>query len=115
MIITSLNNLPEESVSHNPEIKKKVMLRQGDLPHLTNFSQARFAPGNTATAHAHSDMCEVFFVEAGSGVIRVENQEYSLFPGNCIAIEPGELHEVINNGDTELVLTYFGLQMESIV
>jgi quercetin dioxygenase-like cupin family protein len=67
MITTSLKNLPEESVSHNPEIKKKVMLRFGDLPHLTNFSQARFAPGQTAPAHAHQDMCEVFFVEAGSG------------------------------------------------
>lgn len=112
MILTSLNNLPEESVSHNPEIKKKVMLRLGDLPHLTNFSQARFAPGQTATAHAHQDMCEVFFVEAGSGVIRVDNQEYPLIPGNCIAIEPGEIHEVINNGNTELVLTYFGLRVE---
>ncbi|MEH1833799.1 MAG: cupin domain-containing protein [Nostoc sp.] len=67
-----MKNLPEESVSHNPEIKKKVMLRLGDLPHLTNFSQARFAPGQTAPAHAHQDMCEVFFVEAGSGVIYVE-------------------------------------------
>lgn len=36
MITTSLKNLPEESVSHNAEIKKKVMLRFGDLPHLTN-------------------------------------------------------------------------------
>lgn len=47
-----MKNLPEESVSHNPEIKKKVMLRYGDLPHLTNFSQARFAPGQTAPARA---------------------------------------------------------------
>ncbi|BBD60486.1 cupin 2 domain-containing protein [Nostoc sp. HK-01] len=113
MITTSLNNLPEESVSHNPDIKKKVMLRLGDLPHLTNFSQARFAPGHTAPAHTHRDMCEVFFVEAGSGIIRVDNQEYPLLPGNCIAIEPGEVHEVINNGVTELVLTYFGLRVES--
>ncbi|MBD2596329.1 cupin domain-containing protein [Nostoc spongiaeforme FACHB-130] len=113
MITTSLNNLPEESVSHNPEIKKKVMLRFGDLPHLTNFSQASFAPGQTAAAHVHQDMCEVFFVEAGSGVIRVDHQEYPLLPGNCIAIEPGEVHEVINSGDTELVLTYFGLRVKS--
>ncbi len=75
MITTSLKDLPEESVSHNAEIKKKVMLRFGDLPHLTNFSQARFAPGQTAPAHAHQDMCEVFFVEAGSGVIHINGAE----------------------------------------
>ncbi|MEO0935016.1 MAG: cupin domain-containing protein, partial [Cyanobacteria bacterium J06641_2] len=39
MKFTSLDNLPQEAVSHNAEIKKKVMLRFGDLPHLTNFSQ----------------------------------------------------------------------------
>ncbi|BAY37636.1 cupin 2 domain-containing protein [Nostoc sp. NIES-2111] len=113
MITTSLNDLPEEPVSHNPEIKKKVMLRFGDLPHLTNFSQASFAPGQTASAHAHQDMCEVFFVESGAGVIRINGQEYPLLPGNCVAIEAGETHEVINNGATELVLTYFGLRVES--
>jgi quercetin dioxygenase-like cupin family protein len=112
MINISLHDLPEEPVSHNPEIKKQVMLRFGDLPHLTNFSQARFAPGQTASAHAHQDMCEVFFVQAGAGIIRIDGQEYPLLPGNCVAIEPGEVHEVINNSTDELVLTYFGLRVE---
>ncbi len=37
---------------------------------------------------------------------------YSLLPGNCVAIEPGEVHKVVNSGSTELVLTYFGLRVE---
>ena len=111
MKLTSLNALTEESVSHNPAIKKKVMLRLGDLPHLTNFSQARFAPGQIAAAHAHDNMCEVFFVEAGSGVIRIDDREYPLHEGTCVAVEPGETHEVVNNGTSELVLTYFGLRV----
>ena len=60
MKITNLQNLPLQAVSHNPEIKKKVMLSKGDLPHLTNFSQASFAPGQIAKAHSHQDMSEVF-------------------------------------------------------
>ncbi|MBD6616411.1 cupin domain-containing protein [Komarekiella sp. 'clone 1'] len=113
MISTSLKDLPEESVSHNPEIKKKVMLRFGDLPYLTNFSQARFAPGQSAPGHAHQDMCEVFFVEAGSGVISIDGKENPLLPGTCVAVELGEVHEIVNTGSTELVLTYFGLQVEA--
>jgi quercetin dioxygenase-like cupin family protein len=105
-----LHQLPTEAVSHNPAIQKKVMLRLGDLPHLTNFSQARFAPGQVAAAHAHSDMCEVFFVESGTGVIRVNGQDHPLTAGICIAVETGEVHEVKNNGTEELVLTYFGLR-----
>jgi quercetin dioxygenase-like cupin family protein len=111
MKFTSLNRLPEESVVHNPAIKKKVMLRLGDLPHLTNFSQSRFAPGQIAAAHAHQDMAEVFFVEAGTGIIRIDSEEYPLEVGNCIAVEPGEVHEIINNSSSELVLTYFGLRV----
>ncbi|MEB3179748.1 MAG: cupin domain-containing protein [Nostocaceae cyanobacterium] len=111
MKFTSLNHVPEEAVSHNPEIKKKVMLRWGDLPHLTNFSQARFAPGQVAAAHTHQDMCEVFFVESGMGEIRIDGTVYPLVAGSCVAVEPGEVHEVVNSGATELVLTYFGLRV----
>lgn len=107
---TTLSQIPEEAVSHNPAIKKKVMLRLGDLPHLTNFSQARFAPGQVASAHAHQDMCEVFFVESGMGMMQIDGQDYLLEPGVCIAVEAGEVHEVRNNGTEELVLTYFGLR-----
>jgi mannose-6-phosphate isomerase-like protein (cupin superfamily) len=110
---TSLNDLPQESVSHNPEIVKQVMLRSGTIPHLTNFSQARFAPGQQTIAHAHSDMWETYLVEAGEGMMRIDGAEIGLAIGTCVAVEPGEVHEVINTGSTELVLTYFGIQIES--
>ena len=107
--IVSLASLPERRVSHNPEIKKKVMLETGDLPHVTNFSQATFGPGQAAGLHAHADMHEVFFVESGAGVIRVDGKAHPLEPGTCVAVAPGEKHELINTGATELVLTYFGV------
>ncbi|MGB3293816.1 MAG: cupin domain-containing protein [Phormidesmis sp.] len=107
----ALNQLPVEAVSHNQAIKKQVMLRTGELPHLTNFSQARFRPGQVAPAHAHTDMHEVFFVEAGEGTITVDGMPHALTPGVCVAVAPGEMHEVANTGDRELVLTYFGLKV----
>ena len=110
MKITNLSNLPPQSVSHNPEITKKVMLSKGDLPHLTNFSQATFAPGQIAIAHYHRDMSEVFFVNAGLGVMRIDQQEYDLVPGVCVSVETGEVHEIINTGTENLILTYFGIQ-----
>lgn len=109
MKLTSLSDLPAEFVSHNPEIQKKVMVRSGDLPHLTNFSQARFAPGQIASAHHHADMYEVFFVESGTGVITIDRAPYPLTPGVCVTVEPGETHEVQNTGTADLVLTYFGV------
>ena len=52
-------------------------------------------------------MPEVFLVEQGNGVIRINGQEYPVEAGMCITVEPGELHEVTNTGEEELVLTYF--------
>ena len=105
----NLNQLADQGVSHNPAIRKKVMLQPGDIPHLTNFSQATFAPGQVAQAHAHSDMYEVFLVAAGSGTMVVNGTDQPLMPGVCILVEPGDRHEVINTGSEPLVLTYFGI------
>ena len=106
----SLATLPRQTVSHNPAIQKQIMLSQADLPHLVQFSQATFSPGQVAPAHAHQDMHEVFFVESGNGHIIVDGASHALTPGVCIAVSPGEVHEVQNTGQENLVLTYFGLQ-----
>lgn len=105
-----LSEVPIDRVSHNPEIQKQVLLRLGDLPHLTNFSQARFGPGQVSPGHAHRDMHEVFFVEAGEGEMTVDGTVYGLAPGVCIAVSPHEVHEIANTGAAELVITYFGLR-----
>lgn len=111
MKIVSLNALPIEGVSHDLEIQKKVMLRFGDLPHLTNFSQACFAPGQQVTPHKHADMSEVFLVESGEGTIWIDGIAHPLTAGTCVAVEAGELHKLANTGQTDLVLTYFGILM----
>ena len=104
-----LSELGNQGVSHNAAIRKKVMVQPGEIPHLTTFSQATFAPGQVATAHAHSDMYEVFLVSAGTGAMVVNGQEQPLSPGVCSWVEPGEVHEVTNTGAHPLVLTYFGV------
>ncbi|MBD2160385.1 cupin domain-containing protein [Limnothrix sp. FACHB-1083] len=106
----ALSEVPIERVSHNPAIAKQVLLRQGDLPHLTNFSRACFAPGQVSPGHAHSDMHEVFFIEAGQGTMIIDGQRFDLVPGVCLAIAPHEVHEIANTGPEELVITYFGLR-----
>jgi mannose-6-phosphate isomerase-like protein (cupin superfamily) len=105
-----LSELAEQGVSHNPEIRKRVMIAPGELTGLTNFSQARFAPGQVAAGHAHADMTEVFFVVSGRGTMRVDGERFALTPGMCVAVEPGEVHEIESAADSELVLNYFGLK-----
>lgn len=113
MKLTSLKELPVEQVAHaaaeSGAITKQVMLKMGDIPHLTNFSQARFLPGQVAAGHSHEDMHEVFFVESGQGEILIDGKSYPLTTSVCIAVKPQEFHEVRNTGTEVLVLTYFGI------
>lgn len=104
--ISKLENI---GVSHSPEIKKRVILGNDELPHLKNFSQARFKTGQIASNHFHKDMYEVFFIEEGEGTISVNTKEQRLKKGICVVVEPGEVHEVKNTGKSDLVITYFGL------
>jgi len=109
MKTADLSLITEESVSHNTDIFKKVMLRNGDVPNITCFSQARLIPGQTVTPHAHDDMHEIFFTQQGSGVITVDGHDYPLKPGVCVAASPGETHAIKNNGESDLLLVYFGV------
>jgi mannose-6-phosphate isomerase-like protein (cupin superfamily) len=86
------------------------MIPQGVIPTLAQFSQVSFQPGEVATEHKHDDMYEIFLVESGSGVIKINEQQYPLEKGTCVTVEPGELHEVTNTGSEDLVLTYFGIE-----
>lgn len=109
MITSSLDELPILGVSHNPEIKKQVMIPNGVIPMLTNFSQSRFQEGQVCHAHIHSDMWEVYLVEAGTLTMTCNGKTSHHEGGSCVAIEPGEEHAASNTHSEELVLTYFGL------
>jgi len=111
MKIVSLGGVGEEGVSHDPAIKKRVMLRDGQVPGLAMFSQARFGPGQVAAAHRHAGMHEVFFVESGQGVIRIDGKSHRLETGVCVVAEQGESHEIENTGLSNLILTYFGIKV----
>jgi quercetin dioxygenase-like cupin family protein len=104
-----LAEIGDEGVSHDPAIRKRVMIRSGVVPHLTNFSQARFAAGQQVAPHSHADMFEIFFVEEGRGTIVVDGETTRLEPGRCVVVEPGEVHALGNDGPGDLVLTYFGI------
>ncbi len=112
MKITSLNDIPFSEVSHNQNIKKQVMIQSAEINKITNFSRATFPPGECAPAHSHNDMTEVFFIVSGSGEIRINQKNYSLTTGNCITVEPGESHELVNSGETDMVVIYFGIESD---
>lgn len=112
MKLIKINTLPEQGVSHNERIRKRVMLEDGEVGPITTYARASFPSGEKAGAHCHDDMAEVFTVESGSGEIRIDEVAYVFSAGVTVVVEPGEVHEIINTGSTELVVTYFGVITE---
>ncbi len=112
MRISALENTAETEVSHNPRIKKKVLISAGEIPYITNFSRAVFPAGEVAPGHSHRDMTEVFFVESGRGEICVNGNNVELRPGTCVTVEPTESHELRNTGTSDLVVLYFGVALQ---
>ena len=85
------------------------MIVPGEIPHLVQFAQSSLVSGEIVTKHKHIDLYEIFFVESGSGIIRIDGKEHVIEKGTCITVEPNEYHEVENTGKTALKLTYFAV------
>ena len=47
---------------------------------------------------------ELYLFTAGHGRLRVGDEERDVESGDCAVILPGEIHQVWNTGDTDLVL-----------
>ena len=112
MKLINIHDLPDQGVSHNAKIRKRVILANGEVEAITTYSRAIFPPGEKAAAHQHDDMAEVFTVESGCGEIRVDDVSYVFNAGTTALVEPGEEHEIINTGTTDLVVSYFGVLVE---
>ena len=105
----TLADLGVQNTSHHSAVLKKVFVQNGEIPHLTNFSQAVFKPGDSVPEHSHQDMYEVFLVESGEGQIGINEKLFELKPGVCVVVEPKEKHSLVCTGAENLVLTYFGI------
>ena len=109
MIIKQATDLHWTEVSHNPDIKKQVLLANGEISNLTQFAHSIFKPGQIAPAHSHDDMTETFLVTSGTLTAEVDGSIYTLTAGSFITLQPGEIHELRNESTADLHLTYFGI------
>jgi quercetin dioxygenase-like cupin family protein len=105
----NLEKLPEQGVSHDPAIKKKVLINNREIPNLTGFSGAVLKPGQRVEEHAHETMYEVFYICSGRALFTVNGREVEAVPGDCITVEPKEKHAVKNPFDSDASWLYFGV------
>ncbi len=62
--------------------------------HLT-FNYAKFPPGVAFTQHTHDRSEDLIIVLEGSGIIRLEDKEFPIEPGDVILVSEGEFHGTV--------------------
>lgn len=98
-----LDTTPQTPVSHNPELTKKVLVKEG-FSCVRHLSHIALRPGDTAFAHEHADAFEVFYCVRGRVVFAVSGHAVTITDGSCLVIEPGEVHSIeAVHEETELV------------
>lgn len=104
---------PLEPVSHDPELRKRVLLRAGEVAGVLQLAYCRLPPGHSITPHVHGDMTEVFIVVGGRGSATVGRRRVWLERFDCIVVGPGERHRFRAASDSAFELLYFGLPSEA--
>ena len=89
----SLDSTPFKPVTHDPELKKQVLVPEG-FSCVKHISHITLDPGSTASSHYHDAVYEVFYCIIGEAVFRVSGRKVQLTRGNCLVVEPGEVHEI---------------------
>lgn len=93
MKIYSLSRTPFEPVSHDPGLKKRVLVTD-EIPHVRNISHVLLRAGDRASSHSHKDAFEVLYCLRGRVVFEVEGRAVTVEQGDCIVIEPSEVHSI---------------------
>ena len=108
MKYSELEKIPLE-LSHR-KIEKKVILQKGDVPNLMFFNWAKLKPGESLELHSHENMYEVFYGLTGKlECVINEKKIINLKKGNCLTLEPGEMHKLNNPYKKETTFLCYGI------
>lgn len=94
MRLHTLEKAEEKPVSHNPELKKKLLVPEA-VGCVRHISQIVLKPGASASAHAHNGATEVFYCVRGELTFNVNGKSVLLAAGSCLIVEPGEEHAIV--------------------
>jgi uncharacterized cupin superfamily protein len=73
--------------------------------HPFDVEICRVPPGQTPYPyHSHSAQWEFYHVISGKGIVRHKDGTTPIEPGDAFIFEPGEPHQLTNNGSADLIL-----------
>jgi mannose-6-phosphate isomerase-like protein (cupin superfamily) len=101
MDIRHIDHVPAFTTKDGSEIRELLAHRNLCIA-KQSLAEARLAPGQQTTPHYHVQTEEIYYLLAGRGRMRIDQEEHDVAAGDAIAIPPGAVHTIINTGGETL-------------
>lgn len=105
MIVRNINDkevLDTTYLAHGGAIAQMILDRR-TLKELGFLAIAKLAPGKEIESHI-DPMEEIYFVLTGKGLIRVDEEEREVGPGDATWVPTGSSHSLLNTGDEDCII-----------
>ena len=103
MDVKNLDEVPAFTTKDGSEIRE-LLAHRNSLIRNQSLAEARVPVGLSTLEHYHARTEEIYYITAGVGRMRIENETREVKPGDAIAIPPGRRHKIWNTGDATLRL-----------
>ena len=103
MEIVNLNDAPPFTTKDGSEIRELLAYRNSSIRNQS-LAEARLPEGTATQEHYHARTEEIYFITAGQGRMRIEDETREVKAGDAVAIPPGKKHKLWNTGASTLTL-----------
>lgn len=103
MIITKKSDYPAPINTPSGENIQEVLgLQAGDVQ-SHSLARILIPPGKSSSPHFHKHADESYLILAGTADMHINGVRFSLQPWEAVLIQPGEVHQIFNHGDEDLI------------
>ena len=103
MDVKNIEDMPPFITKDGSEIRELLAYRNSAVRNQS-LAEARIPIGGSTQEHYHPRAEEIYFITAGAGKMRIENETQDVKAGDAIAILPGKKHKLWNTGGEILKL-----------
>jgi len=103
MDLKNLDEVPAFITKDGSEIRGLLAPRNSGIRNQS-LAEARLPAGGSTQEHSHARTEEIYFITAGTGRMRIEDEVRDVKPGDAVAILPGKRHKRWNTGGEPLTL-----------
>ena len=91
-------------ISQDKAIVKEIVSPRNSVIKNQSLAEVTIRPGHSILEHYHVKSEELFYILQGEGLISVEGETCSVSEGDVVAVLPGMIHKVKNDGKTDLIM-----------